>query len=109
LRCADLADETWIRAHEGSAARLLDHTLALAGFRPPIFAAGRGDEPVEAQVYVVGGTGVMLAHELNVIVNAAGIAIRPLEDGPPRAIQAAVHRDAAPATRALVTLLRALR
>jgi DNA-binding transcriptional LysR family regulator len=109
LRCADLAHETWIRAHEGSAARLLDHTLARAGIRPPIFAAGRGDEPVEAQVYVVAGAGVMLAHELNVIVNAAGIAIRPLEDGPPRAIQAAVHRDAAPATRALVALLQELR
>ena len=67
--------------------------------------SGRGDEPVEAQVYVAAGAGVMLAHELNVIVNAAGIAIRPLEDGPPRTVQAALPSDAPPATRALVDLL----
>jgi DNA-binding transcriptional LysR family regulator len=108
LRCADLAGETWIRAHEGGAAVLLDHTLARAGIRPRTLAAGRGDEPVEAQVYVVAGAGVMLAHELNVIVNAAGIAVRPLEDAPSRSIQAAVPRDAPPATRALLALLRQL-
>jgi DNA-binding transcriptional LysR family regulator len=106
LRCADLARETWIRAHEGGAAALLDRTLERAGIHPPILAAGRGDEPVEAQVYVVAGAGVMLSHELNVIVNAAGIAIRPLVDGPPRRIQAALPHDAPPATRAVVALLR---
>jgi DNA-binding transcriptional LysR family regulator len=109
LRCADLAGETWIRAHEGGAAELLDRTLERAGIDPPLLAAGRGDEPVEAQVYVVAGAGVMLGHELNVIVNAAGIAIRPLTDGPPRRIQAAVPPDASPATRAVVALLRELR
>lgn len=108
LTCGDLADETWMRAHEGGAARLLDHALARAGISPRTLAAGRGDEPVEAQVYVVAGAGVMLAHRLDVIVSPAGIAIRPLTDGPPRAIQAALPRDAPPATRALVELLREL-
>jgi hypothetical protein len=64
---------------------------------------------VEAQVHVVAGQGVLLANELNVIVNPAGIAIRPLADGPPRAILAAVPADCPPATRALVALLRELR
>jgi DNA-binding transcriptional LysR family regulator len=109
LRCADLARETWIRAHEGGAAALLDRTLERAGVDPPTLAAGRGDEPVEAQVYVVAGAAVMLAHELNVIVNAAGIAVRPLVDGPPRRIQAALPHDAPPAARAMLPLLRALR
>jgi DNA-binding transcriptional LysR family regulator len=105
LRCADLAGETWIRAHEGGAAALLDHALARAGISPRTLAAGRGEEPVEVQVYVVAGAGIMLAHQLNVIVNHAGIAIRPLEDGPPRHIQLALPRDAPPATRALRSLL----
>jgi len=109
LRCADLAGETWIRAHAGTAARLVDGTLARAGIDPPRLAAGRGDEPVEAQVYVVAGAGVLLAHELNVIVNPAGIAIRPLADGPPRTISAAIPHDCPPPARALVALLRRLR
>jgi DNA-binding transcriptional LysR family regulator len=109
LRCVDLTRETWIRAHDGGAAELLDRTLARAGIEPPLLHAGRGDEPVEAQVYVVAGTGVMLAHALNVIVNAAGIAIRPLVDAPPRAIQAALPHDASPAAHAVVGLLRELR
>jgi DNA-binding transcriptional LysR family regulator len=109
LRCADLAGETWIRAHAGGAADLLDATLSRAGIDPPRLAAGRGDEPVEGQVYVVAGAGVMLAHELNVVVNHAGIAIRPLADGPPRTVSAAFPSECPPATRALVELLRRLR
>jgi DNA-binding transcriptional LysR family regulator len=109
LRCADLAGETWIRAHEGGATELLDAMLAAAGIDPPLLAAGRGDEPVEAQVYVVSGVGVMLAHELNVIVNRAGIAIRPLTDGPARTVSVAFPAEAPPATRAVVALLRELR
>jgi len=109
LRCADLRDETWIRARGGGAAALLDATLARAGLRPRLLEAGYGDEPVEAQVYVAAGAGVMLAHELNVIVNRAGIAIRPLLDGPGRIVELAVPHDRAPATRALVELLRRLR
>jgi DNA-binding transcriptional LysR family regulator len=109
LRCADLAGETWIRAHDGGAATLLDATLAGAGIDPPRLAAGRGDEPVEGQVYVVAGAGVMLAHELNVIVNRAGIAVRPLVDGPARAISVVFPAETPPATRAVVALLRELR
>lgn len=108
LRCADLADETWIRAHEGGAARLLDALLARTGIDPRLLLAGRGEEPVEAQVYVVAGAGVMLAHELNVIVNRDGIAVRRLADGPARAVLVAAPRDAPPATRLLLELLRAL-
>ncbi len=109
LRCADLAGETWIRAHDGGAADLLDATLSRAGIDPPRLAAGRGDEPVEGQVYVVAGAGVMLAHELNVIVNRDGIAIRPLLDGPPRTVLLAIPAGAPPPTRALADLLRRLR
>src|SRR5215204_3159192 len=53
LALEELAGETWIRANDGSAARLLDHVLAEAGLRPPVLLAGHGDEPVETQVYVV--------------------------------------------------------
>jgi DNA-binding transcriptional LysR family regulator len=109
LRCADLAGETWIRAHDGGAATLLDATLAAAGIDPPQLAAGRGDEPVEGQVYVVAGAGVMLAHELNVIVNRDGIVVRPLVDAQARTISVAFPADPPPATRAVIALLRELR
>jgi DNA-binding transcriptional LysR family regulator len=103
----DLAGETWIRAHDGSAARLLDHVLAGAGLRPPLLLAGHGDEPVETQVYVVAGDGVALAYALNVIINPAGIAVRPLAgDAPVRHVQAALLRDQqAPGPRALLEVL----
>src|SRR5215208_3830163 len=64
LALEELAGETWIRANDGSAARLLDHVLAEAGLRPPVLLAGHGDEPVETQVYVVAGDGVALAYQL---------------------------------------------
>jgi hypothetical protein len=76
--------------------------------RPALVLAGRGDEPVEGQVYVVAGAGVMLAHELNVIVNRDGIAVRPLRDGPGRVVQLAAPADAPPATREVAVLLREL-
>jgi DNA-binding transcriptional LysR family regulator len=106
----DLARETWLRAHDGGAARLLDHVLAQTGLQPRIRLAGRGDEPVEGQVYVVAGAGVMLAHELNVIVDREGIAVRPLAGtAPVRFIQAAAPADQrAPAARAVVEILKAL-
>jgi DNA-binding transcriptional LysR family regulator len=102
LRCADLASETWLRARDGGAANLLDATLRLAGIAPSLRTAGRGEEPVEAQVYVAAGAGVMLAHELNVIVNRHGIAIRPLVDGIARTIQIAAPRERPPATNTLL-------
>ncbi len=106
----DLASETWIRAHDGSAARLLHHVLAGAGLRPPLLLAGHGDEPVETQVHVVAGDGVALAYELNVVINPAGIAIRPLSgNAPVRYVQAAILRDQrAPGPRALLEVLREL-
>src|SRR3954470_5738865 len=42
----ELARDPWIRAHHGSAARLVDHVLAGAGLQPPLVLAGGGDEPV---------------------------------------------------------------
>jgi hypothetical protein len=50
----------------------------------------------------------MLAHELNVLVNRAGIAVRPLVDGPRRLVAFAALADAPPATRAVAGLLREL-
>jgi DNA-binding transcriptional LysR family regulator len=107
LALGDLAGETWIRAHDGSAARLLDHVLAGAGLRPKLLLAGHGDEPVETQVHVVAGDGVALAYQLNVIINPAGTAIRPLAgDAPVRHVQAALLRDQqAPGPRALLDVL----
>jgi DNA-binding transcriptional LysR family regulator len=108
LALDELAGEPWVRAHDGAAARLLDRVLA--DRRPRLVLAGHGDEPVEGQVYVAAGAGVMLAHALNVIVNRDGIAVRPLADAPPRRIQAAIAADQqAPAARAALELLADLR
>lgn len=99
---------TWIRAHDGSAARLIDHVLAGAGLHPPLLLAGRGDEPVEAQALVAAGRGVTLAHELNVVLDENRIAARPLAEGHPvRHVQAAIMRGMeAPAPRAVLEALR---
>jgi DNA-binding transcriptional LysR family regulator len=103
---ADLADETWIRAHRGSAARLLDHVLGGAGLHPQILHAGHGDEPVEAQAFVAAGHGVMVAHRLNVLVEPERIAVVPLKGAPVRHVQAATMRgQRAPAARAVVHAL----
>jgi DNA-binding transcriptional LysR family regulator len=103
---ADLADDTWIRAHHGSAAGLVDHVLARAQLGPPILHAGHGDEPIEAQAFVAAGRGVTVAHHLNVILDPATIAAVPVNGAPVRHIQAALMRDqAAPATRAVVDAL----
>jgi DNA-binding transcriptional LysR family regulator len=106
----DLAEDTWIRAHEGSAARLLDQVLSGAGLHPPILLTGRGDEPVESQVYVVAGSGVALAYQLNVVINPTEIAIRPLAPpAPARQVQAALMREQrSPGPRALLDILREL-
>jgi DNA-binding transcriptional LysR family regulator len=110
LTVQDLAGETWIRAHDGSAARLVDHVLQGAGLHPPVLLAGRGDEPVETQVYVVAGKGIALAYQLNVIINPAETAVRPLAGSAPvRHVQAALQHDQhAPSARALLDILREL-
>jgi DNA-binding transcriptional LysR family regulator len=106
VTAADLAGDTWIRAHDGSAARLVDHVLHRAGVRPPIELVGRGDEPVEAQAFVAAGRGVTVAHRLNVLIDPDRIAVVPVP-GPSRLIQAAVLRgNRSPLARATVEALR---
>jgi DNA-binding transcriptional LysR family regulator len=103
---AELAGETWIRAHRGSAARLVDHVLEGIGPRPAILHAGHGDEPVEAQAFVAAGHGVMVAHGLNVLVDPERIAVIPLEEAPVRHVQAAIMRgQRAPPARAVIDAL----
>src|SRR3954463_2731415 len=104
----ELADDTWIRAHHGSAARLVDHVIDRAGVRPPLLRAGHGDEPVEAQAFVAAGCGITLAHRLNVILTPDQVTAVPLADhAPVRHVQAAIMRAyRAPAARAVVAALR---
>jgi len=107
VRARDLARDTWIRAHEGSAARLVDHVLRGARIAPPLLPAGHGDEPVEAQAFVAAGRGVTVAHALNVLIAPDQIAAVPLAGGAPvRRIQAAIMRDQrAPLARAALDAL----
>ena len=102
-----LASDTWIRAHQGSAARLVEHVLGRSGVRPPQLHAGHGDEPVEAQAFVAAGRGITLAHRLNVLIDPERIAAVPLAGAAPvRRIQAAIMRgQRAPAARAVVDAL----
>ncbi|MEV0288680.1 MULTISPECIES: LysR substrate-binding domain-containing protein [unclassified Kribbella] len=103
----DLADDPWIRAHQGSAADLVDHVLAHAQLQPPILHAGHGDEPVEAQAFIAAGRGVTVAHQLDVILDPAKIAAVPLLGAPARHIQAAIMREQrSPTARAVVDALR---
>ena len=75
---ADLAGDTWIRAHDGSAADLAEHVLARHRLDPPRLLAGHGDEPVEAQALVAAGRGVTLTHDLTVIIDKHNLLSRPL-------------------------------
>jgi DNA-binding transcriptional LysR family regulator len=104
----DLAHDTWIRAHHGSAARLVDHVLQRAGVQPAIRHAGHGDEPVEAQAFIAAGHGVTVAHDLNVLISHEQITAIPLAgDEPVRLIQAAIMREQrAPAPLAVLDALR---
>jgi DNA-binding transcriptional LysR family regulator len=107
LSARDLARETWIRAHHGSAARLADHVARRAGIDPPLLLAGHGDEPVEAQAFVAAGRGIAIAHALNVLIAPEQIAVVPLAGGAPvRHVQAAVMREQrAPLARAALEAL----
>jgi DNA-binding transcriptional LysR family regulator len=104
---AELDGERWIRPRAGSAARLFDQLVTAPR---DTLEAGAGDEPVETQVHVGAGSGIALAHELNVVLNPATIAVRPLTDAPPRRIQLA-HADARlpPAAHAVAELVKGLR
>jgi DNA-binding transcriptional LysR family regulator len=108
VTAGELADDTWIRAHHGSAARLVDHVLDRAGVRPARLHAGHGDEPVEAQAFVAAGRGITLAHRLNVILNTDQVTAVPLGDyAPVRHIQAAIMRTHhAPVARAVIETLQ---
>jgi DNA-binding transcriptional LysR family regulator len=109
LAPADLAGETWVRAHHGSATRLVDHVLTRARIQPPILNAGHGDEPIEGQAFIAAGRGVAIAHRLNVILNPEQIMAIPLRGGPVRHIQAAIMRQQrAPAALAVLDALRAI-
>ena len=107
VRPDDLGGDTWIRAHRGSAARLVDHVLHGAGIAPPLLSAGHGDEPVEAQAFVAAGRGVTVAHALNVLIAPEQIAAVPVAGGAPvRRVQAAIMRDQrAPLARAALDAL----
>jgi DNA-binding transcriptional LysR family regulator len=106
LTPADLAGDTWIRPHHGSAADLVDYVLARAQLQPPILRAGHGDEPIEAQAFVAAGNGIAVAHRLNVVLDPAQIAAVPLRDAPVRHIQAAIMREhRAPAALAALEAL----
>jgi DNA-binding transcriptional LysR family regulator len=108
LSAPDLAGETWVRAHRGSAARLLEHVTRRAGIEPALLLAGHGDEPVEAQAFVAAGRGITIAHELNVLIAPGQIAVLPLVGGTPaRRVQAAIMREQrAPLARAALEALR---
>jgi DNA-binding transcriptional LysR family regulator len=108
VRLQDLAQDTWIRAHHGSAARLVDYVLQHVGLHPEIVLAGHGDEPVEAQAFIAAGRGVTIAHQLNVLISHEQIAVLPVADGAPaRHIQAAIMRgQQAPLPRAVIECLR---
>jgi DNA-binding transcriptional LysR family regulator len=103
-----LLADTWIQAHHGSAARLVDHVLAGARRRPELLRAGHGDEPIEAQAFVAAGRGITPAHRLNVVLNPERIAVVGLGGGAPvRRVQAALMRDQrAPLARAVVHALQ---
>ena len=75
---ADLADDTWIRAHDGSAADLTERLLTTRQIDPPRLMVGHGDEPVEAQALVAAGRGVTLTHDLTVIISHDNIVMKPL-------------------------------
>src|SRR4051794_26416043 len=55
VRARDLARDTWIRAHDGAGARLVDQGLHGAGVAPPLLHAGPGGEPVGAPAVAGGG------------------------------------------------------
>jgi DNA-binding transcriptional LysR family regulator len=107
ITATDMAGDTWIRAHRGTAAELVDHVLSHTQITPPILHAGHGDEPIEAQAFIAAGRGVTVAHRLNVILDTAKIASVPLRDAPLRQIQAAIMCDQrAPTALAVIDALR---
>jgi DNA-binding transcriptional LysR family regulator len=102
-----LAEETWIQAHDGSAADLTEHVLARYRLDPPRLLAGHGDEPVETQALVAAGRGITLTHDLTVIVSRHQLVTRPLA-GEAGVRHIAVAHATGPMSPAAETVLRAL-
>lgn len=93
IALCDVQGETWIKAHEGSAARLVEHLCRRDGLDPRIVLAGRGDEPIEVQGLVAGGAGVALMPALAVWLSDHDVVVRPIADAPIRHVSAALLRD----------------
>jgi DNA-binding transcriptional LysR family regulator len=109
IHLAELAGDTWIQAHDGVAARLVDHLFRTAGLAPKVVRAGRGDEPVDSQGLVAAGMGIGVTHALGIWMSRSDVVARRVADGPVRHIQAALLRDhRAPATLAMLEILREL-
>jgi DNA-binding transcriptional LysR family regulator len=104
----DLAHDTWIRAHDGSAADLLERVLARHRIDPPRLLTGHGDEPVEIQALVSAGRGVTLTHELTVIVSRENLTMRPLT-AEPGVRHIGVAHPTGPMTAAAETVLNVLK
>jgi DNA-binding transcriptional LysR family regulator len=105
---ADLSGDTWIRAHDGSAADLAEHVLGRYRLDPPRLLAGHGDEPVEAQALVAAGRGVTLTHDLTVIIDQHSLLSRPLA-GERFVRQIAVAHATGPLAPVVGTVLDAIR
>jgi DNA-binding transcriptional LysR family regulator len=103
---ADLAGETWIRAHDGSAADLAEHVLRRHRLDPPRLLAGHGDEPVEIQALVAAGRGITLTHDLTVIIDQHLLS-RPL-DGERFLRRISVSHATGPLAPAVLTVLEAI-
>jgi DNA-binding transcriptional LysR family regulator len=104
----DVAEDRWVRARQGSAARLLDYVLAQARLSPDVVHAGHGDEPVEALGLVAAGVGVTLLPQLTVTAAPSTVMSRPLVSrAPVRRIQAAyLSGPRAPRVEALIGVVR---
>jgi DNA-binding transcriptional LysR family regulator len=105
---ADLGAETWVRAHDGSAADLTEQVLTRHRLDPPRLLAGHGDEPVETQALVAAGRGISLTHQLTVLVDHDQLVVRPLLREP-GVRHIAVARALGPVSPATGTVLDALR
>jgi DNA-binding transcriptional LysR family regulator len=104
----DLAHDTWILAHDGSAADLVERVLTRHRLDPPRLLTGHGDEPVEIQALVAAGRGVTLTHELTVVVPRVNLVTRPLaaETG---VRHVSVAHPTGPLSTATATVLDAVR
>lgn len=104
---ADLAEDTWIRAHDGSAADLAEHVLARHSLDPPRLLAGHGDEPVETQALVAAGRGITLTHNLTPIIDPQNLLSRPLR-GERFVRRISVSHPTGPLAPAVRTVLKAI-